>query len=647
MKDEDKTKKQLINELKELQKLIAELEASKTDSNCPEEVLGNRNNRYKTLIENLPQKIFYKDKNSVYVSCNNNYARDLKVNPDEITGKTDCDFHPIELAEKYRADDKRIMESGNTETIEETYVQDGKEVVVNTVKTPVKNDKGNIVGILGIFWDITERKKNEKEIKETRDFLENIYKTSADGIMITDQHGCITMVNEATEKMLGYSKDELIGKHTGELSLKGKNHEEQTKEFLSELFGKGIIAGFEHSWLRKDGSLIDFETSIALLKDEEGNVIGAVGGIRDITERKRAEETLRKSEEKYQSLIEHANDAILSVNREGMIIGFNKKAEEMFGYSREEMLGKPSYLLVVQQHREKQKRILKQFAETGTGLSMENKINAGKGIRKDGKEFDVEFSYHILDIHGELIATSIVRDISERKEAEKKVLEYQKRLKSLTSQMTLNEEKERKHLADYLHDQIGQELFATKMKLDLLKDSLSSNEDVKNLSDLSNSLIRTIENTRSLTFELSPPILYQFGLEAALEWLAEHTYVQYNIVVSFEDDKQEKPLDDDVKIFLYQAVRELLTNVAKHAQVKNARVSVKKDNSNIRICVEDGGVGFTHPHKGLSKVGKKSYGLFSIEERLDYLGGYFEITSRDGRGTQARLTAPLKVKKES
>ncbi|MBW2652253.1 MAG: PAS domain-containing protein, partial [Deltaproteobacteria bacterium] len=124
MKDEDKTKKQPINELKELQKLIAKLEASKTDSNCPEEVLRNRNNKYKTLIENLPQKIFYKDKNSVYVSCNNNYARDLKINPDEITGKTDCDFHPIELAEKYRADDKRIMESGNTETIEETYVQD-------------------------------------------------------------------------------------------------------------------------------------------------------------------------------------------------------------------------------------------------------------------------------------------------------------------------------------------------------------------------------------------------------------------------------------------------------------------------------------------------------------------------------------------
>jgi signal transduction histidine kinase len=206
--------------------------------------------------------------------------------------------------------------------------------------------------------------------------------------------------------------------------------------------------------------------------------------------------------------------------------------------------------------------------------------------------------------------------------------------------MTLTEEKERKQFADYLHDQIGQELFAIKIKLERLKDSLSSNEDVKIQSDLSNSLIGIINNTRSLTFELSPPILYQLGLEAALEWLAEHTYEQYNIVVSFEDDKQEKPLDEDVKIFLYRAVRELLTNVAKHAQTQNAKVSIEKDIAHIKICVEDNGVGFTPSSKHSSK--EKGFGLFSIKERLDYLGGELEIGSQPGRGTRATLIAPLK-----
>jgi PAS domain S-box-containing protein len=312
----------------------------------------------------------------------------------------------------------------------------------------------------------------------------------------------------------------------------------------------------------------------------------------------------------------------------------------MFGYSREEILGKPATSLAPPPQIEKQRKMLKKFKK-GELLDIDKKVTEGKGLKKNGQVFSSEFSYYVLELYGEHIATAIIRDISERKEAEEKVVEYQKRLKSLTSQMTLTEEKERKRFADYLHDQIGQELFAIKIKLERLKDSLSSNEDVKILSDLSNSLIGTINNTRSLTFELSPPILYQLGLEAALEWLAEHIYEQYNIVVSFEDDKQEKPLDEDVKIFLYRAVRELLTNVAKHAQTQNAKVSIEKDTTHIRICVEDNGVGFTPSSKHSSK--DKGFGLFSIKERLDQLGGHFKMESTPHHGTRMTIEAPLKL----
>jgi PAS domain S-box-containing protein len=120
-----------------------------TEHKKAEDALRKSESKYRTLLENLPQKIFLKDKNLVYVSCNENYARDLKIKSNEIAGKTDYDFYPKELAEKYKADDKRIMESGKTGYIEEEYVHDGKRVFVHTVKTPAKDENGNVVGVLG------------------------------------------------------------------------------------------------------------------------------------------------------------------------------------------------------------------------------------------------------------------------------------------------------------------------------------------------------------------------------------------------------------------------------------------------------------------------------------------------------------------
>jgi len=130
-----------------------------------EQRLKESEHRYRILVENLPQKIFLKNKDSVYISCNENYARDLKIKPDKIAGKTDYDFYPKELADKYRADDKRIMASGKIEDIEEKYIQDGQEAWVHTVKTPVKDENGNIVSILGIFWDITESRQAAEKLK--------------------------------------------------------------------------------------------------------------------------------------------------------------------------------------------------------------------------------------------------------------------------------------------------------------------------------------------------------------------------------------------------------------------------------------------------------------------------------------------------
>jgi PAS domain S-box-containing protein len=314
----------------------------------------------------------------------------------------------------------------------------------------------------------------------------------------------------------------------------------------------------------------------------------------------------------------------------------------MFGYPREEMLGKPSYVLVVQQHRENQKKILEQFTETGTSVYMENKISEGKGLRKDGKEFDVEFSYYIVDVHGEPMATAIIRDISERKETEEKLIHNQEQLRSLASQLTKVEEQERHNIASYLHDHLGQELFAMKLQLEQMKKSLSSNHTIKNLESVIGRTNQMMSDMRSMSYELSPPILYELGLEAALEWIVEEMRTLHPITITLNDDGQVKPLDETTKVLLFQAARELLHNVRRHAKAQNVEIFLARDNAMVVIQVNDDGIGFEGSEVDASREKTQGFGLYSIKERLKYIGGDLDVESALNRGARITLKAPLK-----
>ncbi len=146
---------------------------------------------------------------------------------------------------------------------------------------------------------------------------------------------------------------------------------------------------------------------------------------------------------------------------------------------------------------------------------------------------------------------------------------------------------------------------------------------------------------------LVPPYSINRGLGAVLEWLAEQTHEQYGILVDFEDTEKGESMGDDMKILLFQAVRKLLTNVTKHAKTENEKVFNQGDNTHLRVCVEDNGVGFIPLLRGFSPNTNGRFGLFSIKERLNHLGGQFEIESKPSCDTRAIMVAPLKVKKLS
>lgn len=166
MKDEDKTKEQLLKDLTELKKRLTELEKMEERHKKMQKEWWRDQNVYKILIDSIPQKIFVKDKNLNFVAANKKFAADLKIEPEEIVGKTVYDYWPKELADKYFKDSKHVLETGKTEDIEEEYILDGKQVFVQTIKTPVKDEQGNNIGVLGIFWDITEKKRLEEDLEK-------------------------------------------------------------------------------------------------------------------------------------------------------------------------------------------------------------------------------------------------------------------------------------------------------------------------------------------------------------------------------------------------------------------------------------------------------------------------------------------------
>jgi signal transduction histidine kinase len=230
-----------------------------------------------------------------------------------------------------------------------------------------------------------------------------------------------------------------------------------------------------------------------------------------------------------------------------------------------------------------------------------------------------------------------------RIEAERKIRADQEQLRSLTAELVLAEERERHSVAVALHDSLGPILAFSKRELGTLQKSVSKTaaDTLKNIGD---NISQAIKQTRNLTFDLSPPALYTFGLETAVAELTERFGEDQKLKIIFENTDEPKPLTDHVKVLLYRSIREILINIVKHAEAKSVRLVLSKTYDKIKIVVEDDGKGFNVSDLDSRPGGTKGFGLFSIRERLMHIGGSFNIQSGMGRGTTVTLLAPLDLK---
>lgn len=232
-----------------------------------------------------------------------------------------------------------------------------------------------------------------------------------------------------------------------------------------------------------------------------------------------------------------------------------------------------------------------------------------------------------------------IQDITIRREQQKKIQEHQRELASLTEELLLAEEQERHRIAMVLHDSIGQSLAFSKRELGVLQKQSPENiraglEYVKEQIDLA------VRQTRDLTFELSPTTLYTFGLEAAVEELAEQFAAREHLRCHFQATEEDKPLTEQTRTLLYRAARELLLNAGKHAQAKNVIIRIDRVDTSVRMVIEDDGKGFDVSQLERN-TRREGFGLFSIRERLTHVGGRFAIESHPGGGTKVTLIAPL------
>ncbi|UFS69266.1 PAS domain S-box protein [Geomonas sp. RF6] len=559
----------------------------------------------------------------------------LGVTPEEARGQSMAVLFGTE-ADQIREKELQALESGEPLTFRLDACRDVKGCSWLVTVGGYRGSAADAPYNYCIIRNVTELKNTQRKLR----FTAHLVNIIGQSVIATDRRGTIIFWNRAAEVLYGWKTVEVLGRNVADVTA-CRIWAQYGMEILAKL-AEGQSWTGEFTVKRRDGSEFLAHVTESPIRDDDGRLIGMIGISFDITERKKAEEALAASEERFRRYFELGLIGMTVSSPEKKIIEVNDRACEILGYRREELLTLSWPELTHPEDREVAiVEYEKMLAGELDGFTAEKRY-----IRKDGEIIDAVISVSCLRRKdGTLDAfLALLQDVTERKRAERKIAAYQQRLSLMTEEMYRMGEEERKHLASVLHDQIGQNLALSKMKLESLKHWEHRDILRQEIAQITALLDEVIDKTRSLTTELRPPVLHELGLEAAVESLCEEFQEQTGLVVTYHDDGSHTSLPDHLRTLLFQGVRELLVNVMKHAHATGAEVSMKREEGVITISVQDDGIGMN----GKRPRPKDSFGLFSLSERLRHLGGRVEISSPPGAGTCVAMVAPLGVsEKES
>ena len=418
---------------------------------------------------------------------------------------------------------------------------------------------------------------------------------------------------------------------------------EEVPKFLSQM--RDPVPGVHHagSWLhkKKDGSIInvDIITHDIYYEGKPARLVLA----NDITERMKTELALKQSEEINRLIMSSSLDAIVCMDQQGSIIFWNPQAEKVFGWEKEEVIGRQlAETIIPVQHRQRHKDGLAKYLATGEGPVL-NKLIEITAINKNGIEFNVQLAIIPVRENGNEFFCSFIQDITERKKAERQLKESYEQLRQLASHLQDVREEEQKRIAREVHDELGQQITGLKMDIAWIWKRISGlqglttiEEKLKEMTLLLDAAVQTI---RKIASELRPSILDDLGVIAALEWQTKEFEKRFMIPVHFSTSVNHLDIDPGVATGLFRLYQESLTNIARHSGASRVNAELMVESEHIRLSVKDDGKGFD-----TQKIhGRKTLGLLGMKERVLMMSGQLNIKSKPGKGTEVTIKVPLAV----